>query len=345
MFLRKGFRGSSTEDPRSDLQVALYSRKALSARSLWRRANLVAKSKLGAICSATKMTAHSNRTMTLAINAKIALSALLSRGSLAISRVLETGRKRAERFMAMAPRPFRAFKPFELENLYSSIHRSIMSRRRSETQNSGADARYSLAVRRSEEASDRAEHETTCRSDNHRDRDVCGSCDSRCGFLRFLLYCGDGDRRRRRRRSGFRVDCGDGSGGRIFAFGAGRSSGLPGAGSAAIVRMGANSGDQLYRNWNFVHGDQHTYFCRIPRSSDRPDDFCSLACDWRGGLVYCISRKARCEAGVLERADPPSIQLTVNLTRDGSRVFFSQLSLENIYGTSCEQGHDSQRND
>jgi len=33
MFLRKGFRGSSIEDPRSDLQVALYSRKALSARS------------------------------------------------------------------------------------------------------------------------------------------------------------------------------------------------------------------------------------------------------------------------------------------------------------------------
>ena len=211
--------------------------------------------------------------------------------------------------MAMAPRPFGPFKPFKLENLYSYIHRSIMSRRRSETHNSGDDARYSLAVRRSEEASDEPSMRRPAGVTIIAIATFVGAAILAVGSLRFLLYCGDGDRRRRRRRSGFRVDCGDGSGGRIFAFGAGRSSGLPGAGSAAIVRMGANSGDQLYRNWNFVHGDQHTYFCRIPRSSDRPDDFCSLACDWRGGLVYCISRKARCEAGVFERADPSSIQL------------------------------------
>ena len=228
---------------------------------------------------------HSDRIITLAINAKIALSALLSRASLGMSRVVETERKRAERFMAMAPRPFRAFKPFKLENLYSYIHRSIMSRRRSETHNSGADARYSLAVRRSEEASAEPSMKRPAGVTIIAIATFVGAAILAVGSLRFLLYCGDGDRRRRRRRSGFRVDCGDGSGGRIFAFGAGRSSGLPGAGSAAIVRMGANSGDQLYRNWNFVHGDQHTYFCRIPRSSDRPDDFCSLACDWRGGLV------------------------------------------------------------
>ncbi|MGB8898081.1 MAG: hypothetical protein WCC90_01970, partial [Methylocella sp.] len=105
----------------------------------------------------TKMTVHSDhsdRIITLAKNAQVALRALLSRASLGMSRVVETERKRAERFMAMAPRPFGPFKPFKLENLYSYIHRSIMSRRRSETDNSGADARHSLAVRRSEEASD-----------------------------------------------------------------------------------------------------------------------------------------------------------------------------------------------
>lgn len=88
--------------------------------------------------------------MTLALNAKIALIGLLSRGSREILRVLETGRKRAERFMAMAPRSFNSFK---LENLYSYIHRSIMSRRRSEAHNSGADERHSLTARRLEEVS------------------------------------------------------------------------------------------------------------------------------------------------------------------------------------------------
>ena len=304
MFLRKGFRGSRTEGPRSDLQVALYSRKALSARSLWRRAKQAWRNLL-----TTKMTVHSDhsdRIITLAKNAQVALRALLSRASLGMSRVVETERKRAERFMAMAPR---SFKPFKLENLYSYIRRSVMSRRRPETHNSGADWQYSLTARRSEEVSAEPGMKRPAGVTIIAIATFVGAAILALGALAFLLCGRDGDQRRRRRRSGFRVDCGDGSGGRIFAFGAGRSGGLPGAGSAAIVRMGANSGDQLYRNWNFVHGDQHTYFCRIPRSSGRPDDFCSLACDWRGGLVYCISRKARCEAGVLERADPPSIQL------------------------------------
>src|ERR1700746_2154472 len=96
------------------------------------------------------MTDHFDRAVTLAINVKIALSALLRRASRGMSRVLETERKRAERFMAMAkaPRPFKAFK---LENLHSYIHRNIMSRRRSQAHNSGADARHSLTARRSEE--------------------------------------------------------------------------------------------------------------------------------------------------------------------------------------------------
>jgi len=55
--------------------------------------------------------------------------------------------------MAMAPRPFSAFKPFKLENLYSSIQRRTMSRRRSEAHILGADGQYSLTARRSEEAS------------------------------------------------------------------------------------------------------------------------------------------------------------------------------------------------
>jgi hypothetical protein len=114
---------------------------------------IIAKSKLGAICSTTKMTVHSDRIIALAKNAQIALSALLSRASQGILRVLETERKRAERFVATVPRPFRAFKPFKLESLYSSIHRSIMPRRRSEAVNLGAGRQYSLTARRSEEAS------------------------------------------------------------------------------------------------------------------------------------------------------------------------------------------------
>jgi hypothetical protein len=148
MFLRKGFRGSRTEGPRSDLQVALYSRKALSARSLWRRAKQAWRNLL-----TTKMTVHSDhsdRIITLAKNAQVALRALLSRASLGISRVVETERKRAERFLAMAPR---SFKPFKLEDLYSYVRRSVMSRRRPETHNSGADWQYSPTARRSEEVS------------------------------------------------------------------------------------------------------------------------------------------------------------------------------------------------
>jgi hypothetical protein len=96
------------------------------------------------------MTDHFDRAVTLAIKVKIALSALLRRASRGMSRVLETERKRAERFMAMAKAP-RPFKPFKLENLHSYIHRNVMSRRRSQAHNSGADARYSLTARRSEE--------------------------------------------------------------------------------------------------------------------------------------------------------------------------------------------------
>ena len=86
----------------------------------------------------------------MAINAKIALAALLSRASRDILRVLETERKRAEKFIAMAPRPF---KPFKLEGLHSYIHRSAMPRRRSEAQNSAADGRYDLTARQSEKVS------------------------------------------------------------------------------------------------------------------------------------------------------------------------------------------------
>jgi hypothetical protein len=102
------------------------------------------------------VTAHFNRVnraITLAKNAQIAISALLGRASRGISRVVETERKRAERFMATAPRPFGALKPFKLENLYSYIHRSIMSRRRFEAHDLGADGRRGLAARRSEEIS------------------------------------------------------------------------------------------------------------------------------------------------------------------------------------------------
>src|ERR1700746_2965780 len=96
------------------------------------------------------MTDHFNRAVTLATNLKIALSALLGRASRGISRLLETERKRAERFMAMAKAP-RPFKPFKLENLHSYFHRNIMSRRRSQGHNPGADPRYSLAARRSKD--------------------------------------------------------------------------------------------------------------------------------------------------------------------------------------------------
>jgi hypothetical protein len=103
------------------------------------------------------MTDHSNstitlanRTITLAINAKIAFIALLSRASRGILQVVETQRKRAERFMPIAARPA---KPFTLESLRSYIRRSIASRRRSEAQNWWADGRRELPARRLEEIS------------------------------------------------------------------------------------------------------------------------------------------------------------------------------------------------
>jgi hypothetical protein len=99
------------------------------------------------------MTDHSNRTnrtITLAINTKIALIALLSRASRGILQVIETERKRAERFMATAPG---LVKPFKLESLRSYIRRSIASRRRSEAQDWWADGRRELPSRRSEESS------------------------------------------------------------------------------------------------------------------------------------------------------------------------------------------------
>ena len=51
----------------------------------------------------------------------------------------------------MAPRRFKSFKASKVENLYSHIHRSIISRCRSEARNSGAAGRYSLTARRSDE--------------------------------------------------------------------------------------------------------------------------------------------------------------------------------------------------
>ncbi len=96
------------------------------------------------------MTDYSNRAITWATNAKIALSATASRTSRGILRVVETGRKRAERFVATAPRPSIRSK---LESMRSYVHRSIASRRRSEAQNSWADERRGLPARRSEEAS------------------------------------------------------------------------------------------------------------------------------------------------------------------------------------------------
>src|ERR1700740_1092930 len=87
------FRGSSVEDPRGDVQVAVYSREALGGRSLLGKARFIAKSKLGGIRSRTKMaeqfekmTDHFNRAVTLvnrartlALNAKNLLSGLLGR--------------------------------------------------------------------------------------------------------------------------------------------------------------------------------------------------------------------------------------------------------------------------
>lgn len=52
--------------------------------------------------------------------------------------------------MASAPRPV---KPFKLESLHSYIHRSIVSRRRSEARDSWSDERRGLPARRSEEIS------------------------------------------------------------------------------------------------------------------------------------------------------------------------------------------------
>jgi len=94
-----------------------------------------------------KIKLYSDRAVTLAMKAKIALSALLSQASRGISRTIETERKRAGRFMATAPRPF---KPFKLESLYPYIHRNIMPRRRPEAHTSRTDARYSF-IARSEE--------------------------------------------------------------------------------------------------------------------------------------------------------------------------------------------------
>lgn len=55
--------------------------------------------------------------------------------------------------MAEAPGRFKSFKSRKLEPIYANIHRNIMSRWRSEAQNSRAERRYSLAARRSEEVS------------------------------------------------------------------------------------------------------------------------------------------------------------------------------------------------
>ena len=96
------------------------------------------------------MTEHVNRTITLAINAKTAFSAFVIRASRGISRVVETQRKRAERFIAMAPRPV---KPFKLESLQSYVQRSIASRRRPEAHNLWADGRHGSTARRLEEVS------------------------------------------------------------------------------------------------------------------------------------------------------------------------------------------------
>jgi hypothetical protein len=112
---------------------------------------IIANRKLGASCSVSdamaKIKLYSDRAVTLAMKAKIALSALLSQASRGISRTIETERKRAERFMATAPRPF---KPFKLESLYPYIHINIMPRRRPEAHTSRTDARYSF-IARSEE--------------------------------------------------------------------------------------------------------------------------------------------------------------------------------------------------
>src|ERR1700744_4729013 len=97
------------------------------------------KSKRGAVCLATViMTDYSNRAITLATDAKAALSATVSRASRGILRAAETVRKRAESSVATAPRPFIRFK---LESLHSYIHRIIISRRRSKAQNWRADGR------------------------------------------------------------------------------------------------------------------------------------------------------------------------------------------------------------
>jgi hypothetical protein len=106
--------------------------------------------KLGAICSTTKMTAYSNRTAASAINAKIALIALLSRASRGMLRALETGRQRVERFMATAPARFKSFKPFKLENLYSYTHGITISRRRPEARNLWVDGEHDISARHSE---------------------------------------------------------------------------------------------------------------------------------------------------------------------------------------------------
>ena len=52
--------------------------------------------------------------------------------------------------MATAPGRFKSFKSRKLEPLYSNSHRSMMSRRRSETENSGANGRHGLSAQRYE---------------------------------------------------------------------------------------------------------------------------------------------------------------------------------------------------
>ena len=93
------------------------------------------------------MTEHSNRTITLALNAKAAFTAWVSRASRGVLRAVETQRKRAERFIAMAPRPV---KPFKLESLHSYVQRSIASRRRSEAHHLWVDGRHGSTARRLE---------------------------------------------------------------------------------------------------------------------------------------------------------------------------------------------------
>lgn len=99
-----------------------------------------------------KTTAYLNKAITLAIDAKVALAAWLGRASQEVSRAVETGRKRTERFMAEAPQQLRAFKSSKLEGLYANIRRDIISRRQAAADNTWADRQRAAIASRTEEA-------------------------------------------------------------------------------------------------------------------------------------------------------------------------------------------------